>query len=217
MSEVLLPPNATAQELALEAATARLGTVQPRVRDVWDADTCPVDLLPWLAWAYSVDEWDAAWSPEQQREAIRRSVSVHRYKGTIGAVREALAALGFEAVVQEWFKQEPEGDPYTFRLLLDVSQSPLDQEALARITDVALATKNLRSHLADVVPSLTTRADLVVAGVLKTGADTATEYPFGAFPYLLMEGAVNGYAETEAAVDQLHVLVNETLPAANFW
>ncbi|MDT9105875.1 phage tail protein I, partial [Escherichia coli] len=118
----LLPNNATPLEAALAEAIARISDVPTPARDVWNPDTCQANLLPWLAWAFSVDEWDADWSEAQKRAAIKAAVPVQRYKGTIGAVREALAALGFGVQVQEWFNQLPAGAPYTYRLLLTADQ-----------------------------------------------------------------------------------------------
>lgn len=179
MSEVLLPANSSQQEFALEQTTARIADVPVRVREVWNAATCPADLLPWLAWAYSVDEWDAAWTTEQKRNAILAAVEVQRHKGTIGAVREALGALGYNVRVQEWFNQIPEGAPYTFRLLLESSQVGIDQAALAKIFDVLNTYKNLRSHLVDIDPSVVTRAGPVMAGVSSTGNEITVAFGGG--------------------------------------
>ena len=52
----LLPHNASPQERAIEAATARLADVPVPLRDLWNPETCPAELLPWLAWAFGVDE-----------------------------------------------------------------------------------------------------------------------------------------------------------------
>ncbi len=81
----LLPPNSTLQERSLEEVSARLDHLPLTIRDLWSADTCPDDLLPWLAKAVSVDVWSPAWTPDQKRGAIRNSLAVHRKKGTIGA------------------------------------------------------------------------------------------------------------------------------------
>jgi phage tail P2-like protein len=198
----LLPPNATGAERAMSLATARHAEVPVPVRDLWNPDTCPESLLSWLARALSVDEWDSSWTAEQKRETIKRSVTVHRYKGTIGGVREALGALGFEVRVQEWFNQIPSGDPYTFRILLDVNQVPLDQDALGRIQNVLASAKNLRSHLDSILPSITTRAGPTMAGVLKSGNETCIEYQLSGTALLCEDGTLMSwpdgiYLETE--------------------
>lgn len=106
----LLPPNATKTELAIEAATARAGDLPTPLRDLWDPDTCPEALLPFLAWALSVDQWDPSWPVAQKREAIRASVSAHRIKGTPAAVRRALDRAGYpEALIIETWGNRYDG------------------------------------------------------------------------------------------------------------
>ena len=90
----LLPPNTTPLERALERATARIGAVPFRLRDNWNARTCPVDLLPWLAWAVGVEEWDANWPEALKREVVATAREIRHKKGTPGAIKRALAALG---------------------------------------------------------------------------------------------------------------------------
>lgn len=167
----LLPGNTTAQERAIDASAARLGEVPVVVREMWNPDACPANLLAWLAWAFSVDEWDPAWTDQQKRQTIKRSIDVHKYKGTIGAVREALGALQFEARVQEWFNQVPEGDPYTFRVQLEANQVGISQSALQGLITLINQTKNLRSHLDSVDLSVVTPAGPFVAVVGGVGSD----------------------------------------------
>lgn len=102
MAESLLPQNATPFEVAAEGASSRLSDVPVPVRDVWNANTCPVDLLPWLAWALAVGEWDSGWPEATKRAVIKSSTAVHRIKGTVASVKRALAAAGYpDAVVIE--------------------------------------------------------------------------------------------------------------------
>ena len=91
----LLPPSSTAQERTLEAATARIGELAVPLRALWNADTCPVDLLPWLAWEFGVDEWDNAWSEEAKRATIRESLQIQRKKGSIWSIRRVLENAGY--------------------------------------------------------------------------------------------------------------------------
>lgn len=94
-SHHLLPPNATALERALAQAASMPHT--PEVL-AWlgDSQRCPVELLPWLAWAVSVDEWQDDWTEARKRAAVRAAVELHRKKGTPWAVLRALAVHGFE-------------------------------------------------------------------------------------------------------------------------
>lgn len=177
----LLPPNASKGERAISLAIERHAALPTPMREVWDADTCPADLLAWLAWSLTVDEWDSGWTDAQKRGVIKASIQVHRFKGSIGAVREALGALSYTARVQEWFNQIPAGAPYTFRLLLDVDQVGITQAAQAALQTALERTKNLRSHLERIEPSVTTRATLTVAACAALGTEIVlTNYQPGA-------------------------------------
>ncbi|MBX9612430.1 MAG: phage tail protein I [Burkholderiales bacterium] len=91
----LLPPNATAVEAGLDRTMAmRISALPHTVPTLWHADTCPAPLLPYLAWALSVDEWDSDWSAGRKRAVILESRGIHRQKGTPAAIRRSLAALG---------------------------------------------------------------------------------------------------------------------------
>jgi phage tail P2-like protein len=100
----LLPPNASDLELAVEGVGLRVDALPVNIRDLWNPETCPMGALPWLAWMFSVDEWDARWSVDQKRGVVSGSIEVHRHKGTLWAVKRALAAAGYgDAVVTERF------------------------------------------------------------------------------------------------------------------
>lgn len=97
----LLPPNATALERALAGTMERISAVPVLVRQSWDPVNCPAALLPWLAWAFSVDEWDPAWAEADKRAVILAAYDLQRRKGTVGAIKRALAAAGLGVVTIE--------------------------------------------------------------------------------------------------------------------
>lgn len=177
MSNHLLPPNATAQERALSEATARLSDVPLLVRESWNPDTCPAEMLPWLAWAFSVDEWDATWTEQEKRDVIKASLEVHKHKGTIGAIDRALKPLGYLIEVIEWWEMSPPGEPYTFSIVMGTGSKPVSEELYRKAERIVLTYKNLRSHLR----SLTIKAGIVgksfAAAAMVDGVDT-TVYPY---------------------------------------
>lgn len=94
-TSTLLPPNASAAESGLDrTAAARLGAIPTVLGTLWNADTCPATLLPYLAWAVAVDEWDNGWGTDRKRAVIREAPAIQRKKGTPAAIRTALATLG---------------------------------------------------------------------------------------------------------------------------
>jgi len=167
----LLPPNATATERALARVVGRTTvlSVGPKYRALWSPQTCPAGILPWLAWSLHVDEWDSNWTEQQKRDVIEASVAVHKTKGTIGALKRALAALGYEVTVDE-----NTGEVYTFRLEFDLNQTGvLGTDTFAAARRVALANKNARSKLLAVRSSLTATAG-VYGAVAHHRAQTVT-------------------------------------------
>ena len=95
MSDVptLLPPNSTPFERALSRTLGRFNPPAV-VPALWNAATCPPAVLPFLALALSVDEWDQRWSIDKKRNVIAAARYIHQHKGTPAAVRRALASVG---------------------------------------------------------------------------------------------------------------------------
>lgn len=95
MSEALLPPNASVLDRAIASAVQLPAELTGDIGVVGRVADCPEGLLPWQAWAMSVDNWDPEWPVQVKRASIAASVGVHRSKGTVAAIRRALVAAGF--------------------------------------------------------------------------------------------------------------------------
>ncbi len=180
MTEIksILPPNATQLQKDIEAVTtSRLLSLDADVlRRLNNPDTCPAELLPWLAWAMSVDVWNNDWSTDTQRKVIRESVQVHTQKGTIGALRRALAAFLYADIhIEEWF--EYGGEPYTFRVRAIFREEGLSVSDTELIYSTIMQTKNLRSHLEYFRPELETVNDCPKAAISFGHLETTTIYP----------------------------------------
>ena len=151
MDKTLLPVNATDLERNCEAILARASNLPVEINQIWDPENCPETLLPWLAWALSVDSWDSAWPVSTKRNLIAQSVHIHRTKGTVSAIERVLNTLGITAELTEWF--ESGGQPHTFNLTAWVNAnlipdeqailSPAFYQTLKRSID---QVKPVRSH-----------------------------------------------------------------------
>ena len=116
--ETVLPAHSSEFERALEQASFWVIETSDLV-DVWNPQTCPPEFLPWLAWSLSVDDWNHEWPEQIRRSAIEASISIHRKKGTLGAVRKAIEAFGYgDAVIVEGF----EGFSYDGEITYDGSE-----------------------------------------------------------------------------------------------
>lgn len=147
----LLPPNRTALESRL-AASHPLALPVP-LRTLWNPATCPAHCLPFLAWAFSVDQWHESWPESVKRRVIANSAELHRIKGTRPAVELAMESLGVEVELTEWFEATPYLPRGTFSTLLWVNEN-LTPEAPALLSDTLYTqlrqaidnAKNTRSH-----------------------------------------------------------------------
>ena len=156
----LLPPSVTRLE-RLAAATLA-STVTPEVITATRfADTCPAPLLPWLAWARSVDWWELAESEDQQRALISASFRLHQRKGTPWAIKEALAVLGFgdSTIIERatgrrydgtlaYNGNEPHGDPSQWAVYRVILARPVTTVQANRIRRLLAEMAPTRCHLA---------------------------------------------------------------------
>ncbi len=159
-NQSLLPPNASTLLRDLEEIFGDSFDLPTLNRYVVNPDLAPAHILPWLAWALSVDDWSDSWSEQIRRNVIKASVEVHRKKGTIGALKKALQAFNYENVkVEEWF--EYGADPYFFRVFFDVKEPGFDINILPQVQKVIENTKNARSHLESLRAYLSAEMGLV--------------------------------------------------------
>lgn len=139
----LLPQNATKQEEDIEASIQRSSGINIDIDLLWSPLKSPAVALPWLAWAFSVDQWDYTWTEEEKRSIVANAYLLHRRKGTPAAVKSVVDIIfGQGEVLEHW---DFDGDPYTFKILTEGKlQSDEDYKKLIRLVD---STKPARSHL----------------------------------------------------------------------
>ncbi len=173
----ILPPNATKLQKDLENVIAlRLGKINIPNRWLMNPDKCPEYLLPWLAWAVSVDSWNNNWALETRRSVIKASIEIHKRKGTVGALKKALNSLNLDNVkLEEWF--EYGGEPFYFRVSTEVLTADFDVMELNEVYSIIQKTKNVRSHLESLIAYLTTKSIMpFISGSIVSG-EIITIYP----------------------------------------
>ena len=172
-----LPPNTTALERAIAIACAELVNVPVPLRDLWSADRCPLNLLPFLAWACSVDRWDDSWPESIKRGAIKASYFIHKHKGTIAAMRRVVESLGYVIRITEWWQTTPPGVPGTFRLDVGVLGSGITDEMFLEMERLIADAKPVSRHMTGLAIYLESRGTLQ-AGVAAYHGDVMTVYPW---------------------------------------
>ena len=150
----MLPGNACDLERQAAQALAQIQRVPIPLRQLWNPNTCPTQLLPYLAWSLSVDRWDGNWSDATKRAAIRASFFIHSRKGTIGALRRVVEPLGYLIEIIEWWQTAPEGVPGTFALKVGVLETGITEEMYQELTFLIDDAKPRSRHLTGLAISL---------------------------------------------------------------
>lgn len=176
-----LPPNTTPLERAIALCCARLADIPVPIRELHNPDRCPVEFLPLLAWACSVDRWDDNWAESVKRGAIKASYYIHKHKGTIAAVRRVVESLGYLIKITEWWQTTPPAARGTFRLDVGVLDSGITDEMFAEMERLIADAKPLARHLTGLTISMEVRAldRIAVAAYL---GDELTVYPYSPGP-----------------------------------
>ncbi|AEB58214.1 phage tail protein I [Ectopseudomonas mendocina] len=177
MSTCLLPGNATELERNAAQALAQIERVPVPLRDLWNPDTCPLELLPYLAWAFSVDRWSPAWPESAKRAAIRAAYFIHARKGTIGALRRVVEPLGYLITVSEWWQTNPQGIPGTFSLEIGVLETGITEDMYQELTFLIDDAKPVSRHLTGLDISLETHLTAYL-GVAVVDGDELDVYPW---------------------------------------
>lgn len=198
----LLPQNATALERNLATAGAAIAEIPVPIRDLVNPNTCPVSVLPFLAWDLSVDRWDPNWSVATKRAAIKASYFVHKQKGTIGAIRRVVEPLGFLIRVVEWWETAPAGPRGTFALEVGVLETGITEEMYGELERLIDDAKPVSRHMTGLAISLESRIQEYI-GVAAYLGDELTVYPYAPGP--IEVSARYGTSAAEHTVDTMTI------------
>ena len=140
-------------------------------------DNLPEPLLDILAYDFKVDWYGYDYDIDVKRAQLKDSFNVHRHLGTRGAVEKALSDIYPGTEVEEWFNYG--GDPYHFRVLLDVTDQrvSISQDEIIRAIEMF---KSRRSHLQDNTVIYRSRVRIVISvttGYVVYGARLCGTYP----------------------------------------
>ena len=116
MSKSLLPINASQLLKDLESSSLKATSLEALNRYVTNPDLAPDNILPWLAFSVSVDDWSDNWPKVIKREMIKNSISLHQIKGTKRAIKKALEIIGVAGEIVEWWELNPRMTPHSFNI-----------------------------------------------------------------------------------------------------
>lgn len=131
---------------------------------IYIIDTVHPDAIPYLAKQFDVLGYKGfrlAQNETEQREIIKRSIELHRFKGTLWAVKEALKAVGYgDAVVEE----HVEGHWAKFRVTVDIGTHPVNASEIEEVVKMIEEYKNARSKLVDLSFTINLGEEEIIVG-----------------------------------------------------
>lgn len=173
----ILPPNLADLERDIDAALDRFAGIKVNTATLWNPWTCPAAVLPFLAWALSVDQWRSAWSEAQKRRMVAQSLDLHRIKGTRRAVDLAIAGFGLDVKITEWFEADPPMPPGTFRLDIFSRDRPVSEQLGAELLRAVNNAKRASQHMTGF--SLNLQSGVVATlGMGVVVGETVRVYPY---------------------------------------
>jgi phage tail P2-like protein len=148
-------------------------------------DSLPEPLLDILAYDFKVDWYGYDYDIDVKRAQLKDSFNVRRHLGTRGAVERALSDIYPGTEVEEWFDYG--GDPYHFRVLLDVTDQrvSLSHDEIIRAIEMF---KSRRSHLQDNTVIYRSRVRIVIG--VTTGYVLYEVRLCGTYPVRATQGAI---------------------------
>lgn len=132
------------------------------IADLINPDRCPVELLPYLAWAFSVDRWEENWAETLKRAVIKQAFFVHKHKGTLSAIKRVIEPIGYLVDIQEWFNQQPMGQAGTFSLTVAVPENGINAETYNELVRLINDAKPVSRHLINLTIAITPTGDMNV-------------------------------------------------------
>lgn len=172
-NKTLLPPSSTKLEKKLSQATTCDLPIQ--LRSLWNPQTCPYELLPYLAWQYSVDYWDENWSEQTKRQVITEAFEIHQHKGTREAIRRAVSPFGYLINLVEWWQDDK--TPGTFSLDVGVLDKGITDESYNELIRIIEDVKPVSRQLSRLSLHLATSGNTKI-GACNYDGDTMSIYPY---------------------------------------
>lgn len=125
----------------IQAPSGRLDTIR-----TWDQiDNLTEAECDEMAWELAIDWYNSTYALDVKRSLIKNYLITKRKNGTKASLLSVLQSIFKGVNVEEWF--EYGGQPYTFRLKIELPESNITIEQQRELVENIKYYKSLRSHL----------------------------------------------------------------------
>lgn len=182
MDKLLLPPPLASDErfsILANIAAERFAQIDLTALLVYLVDIVDASALPSLAEQFHVqglEGWLFASNEQEKRELIKQAIELHKYKGTVWAVRRVLEILSLPGTISEWF--EYGGKAYFFKVEIELINQGMDENLFNNLVDLIHEYKNVRSKLEALIVWIINQSAIPVIGSALYGGEITTVLPF---------------------------------------
>lgn len=182
MDKLLPPPPLASDErfsILANIAAERFAQLDLTALMVYLIDQVDASALPALAEQFHVqglEGWLFTTDEREKRELIKQAIELHKYKGTIWAVRRVLEILSLPGTISEWF--EYGGRTYFFKVDIALVDKGLDENLFNDLVELIHEYKNTRSKLEALIVWIINQSAIPVIGCALYGGELTTVLPF---------------------------------------
>ncbi|ECI0413801.1 phage tail protein I [Salmonella enterica subsp. salamae] len=182
MDKCLLPPPLASDErfsILANIAAERFAQLDMTTLLVYLVDIVDASALPSLAEQFHVqglEGWLFASNEQEKRELIKQAIELHKYKGTVWAVRRVLEILSLPGAITEWF--EYGGKAYFFKVDIELVNQGMDENLFNNLVELIHEYKNVRSKLEALIVWIINQSAIPIIGCALYGGELTTVLPF---------------------------------------
>ncbi|EFB2829187.1 phage tail protein I [Escherichia sp. 93.0816] len=182
MDKLLPPPPLASDErfsTLANIAAERFAQLDLTALMVYLVDLVDASALPALAEQFHIqglEGWLFTTDEREKRELIKQAIELHKYKGTIWAVRRVLEILSLPGTISEWF--EYGGKAYFFKVDIELVDKGMDENLFNNLVELIHEYKNTRSKLEALIVWIINQSAIPVIGCALYGGELTTVLPF---------------------------------------
>lgn len=137
-------PKVKALGFAMSKAIKKLIDYSIQTRVFSAIDNASDEVVDLLALELNTQYYEESLDITVKRNLVKNTFLWYKNAGTTKTVRELISTIFGEGEIVEWWQNEEETDPFTFRI---ITEAPITGDEVAEFTRMIANVTNVRSHL----------------------------------------------------------------------
>jgi len=175
------------------------------------------NLLDLLGWQFHIEGYEKVQDIQEKRNLIKNAIELHRYKGTLYAIKKVLEIFSTDAKIYEWFQSIPSPynaifrqlNLYEFAVVLNIDRRVENQlfseQTQEYMKELIEEYKNVRSNLAGIILEATSSTTIATSSIIssfclgKYEVETKSDYQIDC--NIGMMAGVNSFSITQVYLE----------------